>query len=333
MWSDALERTAKGLVDSKEAAKNAAYIQALVNASGDPNSEGARGELAAYLDVLRTAQSMLTTYTSKTITVNGQTAVADGSPQTYFSATPKQQDDPYATTFFGHAPDPLLPGGASRDNDRIEVFGAQNGSATPLYVAEDLFLGGAVTNRVIGTLGRVFASLDVGLAGTAGASASGNLSARQLTEEGMALRLTASEQSLVGQLNGLADTNLSGAVREFASDTYFMRNGFTRLEGKCGSNCFDGVYVKGDVVYINEVKPLRADGTIKLNGPDGTLSTQMSDAWIDDAIQRLSESKTPDAVKTASLLRAAKNNGTLVKLVTGVNERGMTVVKLKGNGG
>lgn len=46
MWSDALERTAKGLIDTKEAAKNKAYLQALENASRDPDSAGAREKSA-----------------------------------------------------------------------------------------------------------------------------------------------------------------------------------------------------------------------------------------------------------------------------------------------
>lgn len=45
-------------------------------------------------------------------------------------------------------------------------------------------------------------------------------------------------------------------------NNYFERNGFTALDGKCGANCFDGVYIKGDKVIINEVKPLSANGSI-----------------------------------------------------------------------
>jgi filamentous hemagglutinin len=146
----------------------------------------------------------------------------------------------------------------------------------------------------------------------------------------MALPLTSAEQSIVGQLNGLTDSNVAGALREYAADSYFMRNGFTRLEGKCGSNCFDGVYVKGDMVYINEVKPLNADGSIKLNGSTGTLPTQMSDDWVEYAVKRLGDLNPPEATRTATLIRGAKENGTLVKMVTGVNNNGMTVVKLKG---
>lgn len=107
-----------------------------------------------------------------------------------------------------------------------------------------------------------------------------------------------------------------------------MRQGFTKLEGKCGSsNCFDGVYVKGDTVYINEVKPLNADGSIKLSGPSGNMQTQMSRQWIESGIQRLQQG-TAEQQAVAVKIRAALDGGTLTKVVTGVDSKGMVVVKL-----
>ena len=100
------------------------------------------------------------------------------------------------------------------------------------------------------------------------------------------------------------------------------------MEGKCGSNCFDGVYIKGDKVYINEVKPLNSDGTIKLSGPSGAMDTQMTDAWIDSAINRL-EKGSAEQMATAVKIRSAIDNNALVKIVTGVDTKGMTIVKLK----
>jgi adhesin HecA-like repeat protein len=329
IWTDALERTVKGLVDTKEEARNAAYIQALAKASSDPNSEGGRGEFAAYLDMLSTAQSLLAPYAGKPIVYRGKTVILDGSPETYFSATQAQRDNTYANRF-AQDPESIVPGKSLRDDYRVEAFTAQNGSAIPTYEAEALLLGGAASNRLLGTLGRYVASLDVELTGTAGASVSGNISAKQITQEGMSLRLTPAERSVVGQLSGQTESSIAGPLREFVSDNYFMRNGFTRFEGKCGSNCFDGVYVKGDTVYINEVKPLNADGSIKLNGPDGTLPTQMTDEWVRNAAERLRVSNSPNASRTADLIESALNSGKLVKLVTGVNEKGVTMVKLKG---
>jgi filamentous hemagglutinin len=330
MWADALERTAKGLVDEKESAKNLAYIQTLAAASNDPNSEGARGRFAEYMDVLRIAQSLLTSDMGKVIVVNGQTASANGSVQTYFSATQAQFLDKYVNTLFSRAPDSIVVGEQARDNTRIEVFGAQNGSATPMYVAEELLLGGAVANKAVASLGRYFASLDVGLAGTVGTSAGGNISALKMTEESMSLGVSAGQRSVLAQLEGLANNNVSGDLREFVANNYFSSNGFKSLQGKCGSNCFDGVYIKGDSVYINEVKPLTAEGSIQLSGPSATgLPAQMSDDWIKNVLGRLKLSTDPATLETAKIVQKAIDDGKLIKMVTGVNSKEMRVIKIK----
>ena len=86
--------------------------------------------------------------------------------------------------------------------------------------------------------------------------------------------LNATEVSALSKLDSL-DSNKAGVLRETVSNSYFERNGFTALDGKCGSNCFDGVYIKGNQVIVNEVKPLSANGSIKLSSaqPSG-LPTQ-----------------------------------------------------------
>lgn len=88
--------------------------------------------------------------------------------------------------------------------------------------------------------------------------------------------------------------------------------------------------MKGDMVYINEVKPLNANGAIKLNDPSGSLPTQMTDDWVTGAINRLRQTGDAAAMQTADIIQAAKDNGKLVKLVTGVDSQGATVVKLGG---
>lgn len=88
--------------------------------------------------------------------------------------------------------------------------------------------------------------------------------------------------------------------------------------------------MKGDMVYINEVKPLNANGAIKLNDPSGSLPTQMTDDWVTGAIDRLRQTGDAAAMQTADIIQAAKDNGKLVKLVAGVDSQGATVVKLGG---
>ena len=61
-------------------------------------------------------------------------------------------------------------GVGSRDADRVVNFAAQNGAANAIYAVEEVSLGGALTNRIIGSLGRFFGnSTSVVGANTAGA--------------------------------------------------------------------------------------------------------------------------------------------------------------------
>ena len=218
---------------------------------------------------------------------------------------------------------------AQRDANRIASLSVQNGTAQPVYPVEEAVLGGMVADRVVSAATRWIGSLDVALAGKVGASNGGNISAQQITREGIPARLSTAEQGTLTTIDTLPDTALQGAAREYVANSYFTRNGFTPLEGKCGSgNCFDGVYIKGDKVYVNEVKPLNANGSIKLSGASGTLPPQMTDAWISSAIGRLKEG-TPVQRQTAAAIEKVLNTPNLVKVVTGVNSNGMTIVKLQ----
>ncbi len=331
-WTDTLERVAKGLIDDKADADNARYLAELATASADPASEGARGGLQRYIDALTTAQTMLMPYMGTPIVVNGQVAVADGSAQTYFSATAAQKADPYANTFLGSLPSSIAPAPQVRDEDRIEKFSAINGSAVKDYSIEELLLGGKVVDAATKTTVRLLGSeADLAFAGIANSSSKGNISASQITYEGLSVKLSATESTLLKTLDKLP-SSAAGNVREYVADNYFLRNGWTKLEGKCGSsNCFDGVYVKGNQIVVNEVKPLNSDGTIRLSGGnDATdLQTQMSKQWVVDSIRKLANSNNPAAKETAALLDQAIKSGNLVKTVSGVNSQGMTVVKLK----
>jgi filamentous hemagglutinin len=334
-WTDILEHAAEGLTDDRANAANLKYVGALLATANDPNSGGARGGAEKYLSDWNTALGILAPYQGQPIVVNGVAMTSygglGGQTQTYFSATPEQQADPHINAPFAQIPGPIVAGMAQRDQDRLINFGVQNGSAQPVYPVEEVLLGGPVANRALAAVGRLAGSLDVVFAGKVTPSSSGNISAQQVTMEGMSPTLTASDLSVLSKIDGLANTTLQGDAREFVADNYFMRNGYTPLNGKCGSNCFDGVYMKDGKVYINEVKPLNADGTIKLSPENKAtnLPAQMSDAWIDTAVNRLVGSGDPSALKAANAILAAKENGTLVKVISGINKNGMTLVKIK----
>ncbi|MDN7642343.1 contact-dependent inhibition toxin BcpA [Burkholderia cenocepacia] len=326
-WTDMLERAAKGMVDDTANKENMAYLQTLIQTANNPTSEGAMGGLSSYLANLQTAQDMLSQYMGKPILVRGSPIFSAGSPETYFSATPAQRSNPYLNTL-GTLPDSIVPGGSQRDQSRVDSFATQNGSVKPDYTIEETVIGGILTNKIASTVARVGESIDVWLAGPVNPTGKGFISTGKVTMESMPVKLNTAEQGVLSQLDQLPSKDLQGQAREYVANNYFVRNGFTPLDGKCGVNCFDGVYIKGDTVYINEVKPLNANGSVQLNGPSGSLPTQMTDGWIDSAVARL-RSGDANQRATADVIQKAIDSGKLVKVVTGVNSNGATLVKIK----
>ncbi|MGN3967222.1 contact-dependent inhibition toxin BcpA, partial [Burkholderia gladioli] len=330
-WTDMLERAAKGMVDDTANKENVAYLQTLIQTANNPTSEGAMGGLSSYLMNLQTAQDMLSQYMGKPILVRGSPMISDGSAQTYFSATPAQRSDQYLNSVLGSLPGSIAPGASQRDQDRLSNFATQNGSVKPDYTIEETVIGGILTNKIASTAARVGESIDVWLAGAVKPTDKGFISTGKVTMESMPVKLNAAEQGVLSQIDHLPSTELQGQAREYVANNYFVRNGFTPLDGKCGVSCFDGVYVKGDKVYVNEVKPLNANGSIQLNGPSGELPTQMSDAWIQRSIDRLKASGNPELAKTADTIESARANGNLIKVVSGVDSNGMSLIKPNGN--
>ncbi len=327
-WTDMLERAAKGMVDDTANKENMAYLQTLIQTANNPTSEGAMGGLSSYLTNLQTAQDMLSQYMGKPILVRGSPIISDGSAQTYFSATPEQRSNQSLNAILGSLPGSIVPGASQRDQSRVDSFATQNGSVKPDYTIEETVIGGILANKIASTVARVGESIDVWLAGPVNPTGKGFISTGKVTMESMPVKLNSAEQGVLSKLDQLPTTDLQGQAREYVANNYFVRNGFTPLDGKCGVNCFDGVYIKGDTVYINEVKPLNANGAIQLNGPSGSLPTQMTDGWIDSAVTRLSNGDASQRA-TADLIQKAIDSGKLVKVVTGVNSNGATLVKLK----
>lgn len=179
--------------------------------------------------------------------------------------------------------------------------------------------------------GRTWEASKIFNAGEVLLSPKGNLSAQQITRQGMPAALNDAAKGSLKDLPNL-DSTAAGNLREKVAKDYFESNGFTSLDGKCGANnCFDGVYIKGDKVVINEVKPLKDNGSISLssNAGSSTLGVQMSPDWIESRINELKGSGDPAKVQTANIIQQAIKNGNLVKLVSGVNSSGMTMIKLK----
>jgi len=332
-WTDLLESTAESLVDDKKAAENAQKFAAILATANIPNSEGALGGVESYLATVNEAQAMLAPYMGKSIIVNGKVQIIDGAKETYFSATDAQRADQYAGDFLGSPPDTIIPGKTGRNETLLEHLSAINGSATPDHTVEELFIGGKLTDVGVKLLAKTWVNLEVKLAGETVSSLSGNISAKQVTESGIQATLTNYDRMILGDIAKLPNTTLQGDAREIVVNNYFMRNGFTPLDGKCGANCFDGVFIKGDKVYIVETKPLNADGTIVLNAADKStnLPRQMSGDWIADRIRKLAQSSDPNLQKTAAILDAADKSNSIIKVVAGADAKGVTLVRLKGD--
>ncbi|AMW79368.1 hypothetical protein AMD27_10980 [Acinetobacter sp. TGL-Y2] len=87
-------------------------------------------------------------------------------------------------------------------------------------------------------------------------SAGGYIKASIITENGKIIDPPKEVLNKQKELIGNKDKNATGVLREEIADSYFKNSGYTKLESKCGSNCFDGVYIKNGELYVVEVKPL-----------------------------------------------------------------------------
>ncbi|MCU4582286.1 hemagglutinin repeat-containing protein [Acinetobacter gyllenbergii] len=166
-------------------------------------------------------------------------------------------------------------------------------------------------------------------------SSSGNISAKQISENGKIIDPPKEVLSKQQELLNNSNHNQTGALREQISDIYFKSGGYTKLESKCGSNCFDGVYTKNGEIYIVEVKPLKERGSVKLSSanPSTGLDVQMSDAWIKSRANELSNQKNNSAAKATGdkLLQAIENGKPINKIVVGVNEGRAVTLNLGNN--
>jgi filamentous hemagglutinin len=337
-WTDMLERAAEGRVDTQEDKKNQAYYNQVIGASGKPGSEAAMGMGARFFDDLGEAQRLLNATAGAPIldSQGRQVMGTDGKPQTYFSATQAQRDNPNGNIFPGGSPNnqvSVIPGKERRDESRLERLSTPNGQAVPDTTIEETLFGARLPTKGgaqgVQAAGRAWESSKVLSAGEIAMSNGGNISAQQITRVGTPAGLNAAERNTLSNLDSLSSAQ-AGAVREHVSNSYFERNGFTSMDGKCGSNCFDGVYIKGDQVIVNEVKPLNADGSIKLSPaqPSG-LPTQGTNDWVKDRALALIDTKDPAKVEVGKLILEANRAGKLTTTISGVNSNGMVIVKVK----
>ena len=153
MWTDALERVATGMIDDKAHAENIAYLTELQKASSSPGSEGARGDLSAYGDMLKKSADILSGYAGKPLLQEGANYGA-GGVQKFFSATAAQRADTSLNLLFGNAANSIIIGKELRDEKRVESFSAINGSATKNYFFEENILGAKLFNAALSSIGR-----------------------------------------------------------------------------------------------------------------------------------------------------------------------------------
>ena len=123
----------------------------------------------------------------------------------------------------------------------------------------------------------------------------------------------------------------AGDLREAISDSYFANSNYTKLDGKCGAQCFDGVYLKHGELYIVEVKPWKENGAIQLTprNRNTLLPRQMSDKWINDRVNHLLAHGTPEAKETARLIHEAiEKKRPINKVVIGIRHDSAVTVNL-----
>jgi hypothetical protein len=154
MWTDALERVATGMIDDKAHAENVAYLTELQKASSSPGSEGARGDLPAYGDMLKKSADILSGYAGKPLLQEGAN-YGSGGVQKFFSATVAQRADSSSNLLFGGAANSIVIGKELRDENRVENLSAINGSAIKDYFVEENVLSGKLFNAAFLSIGRL----------------------------------------------------------------------------------------------------------------------------------------------------------------------------------
>ena len=155
-------------------------------------------------------------------------------------------------------------------------------------------------------------------------SAGGYIKASIITENGKIIDPPKDVLDKQKQLLGNKDKNATGVLREDIADSYFKNSGYTKLESKCGSNCFDGVYTKNGEIYIVEVKPLSRNAinlSSNKNSPND-IGVQMSNDWIVSRANQLANLKNNPVAKATGdkILKAIEAGKPINKIVVGVND-------------
>jgi filamentous hemagglutinin family protein len=158
-WSDMLERVAESRVDAQAAADEQAYQRGVMSAAQRPGTEASMGGAERYFSDVGEAQRMLDADTGRVILDSQGKVVlgSDGKPQTYFSATQAQRDDPYGNVFPGGSPDnqvSVTPGKERRDAQRLQWMNTPNGQAVPDTTLEEALLGVRVPAKGAGAIAR-----------------------------------------------------------------------------------------------------------------------------------------------------------------------------------
>lgn len=170
---------------------------------------------------------------------------------------------------------------------------------------------------------------------TVKASTSGNISAKQISENGKIIDPPQEVLNKQKELLSNRNNTQTGILREEIANSYFKNSGYPKLESKCGSNCFDGVYIKNGELYIVEVKPLKERGSVKLNSANQSmgLDLQMSDEWIKSRANELSSQKNNSIAQATGdkILQAIESSKPVNKIVVGVNEGRAVTINLGNN--
>jgi hypothetical protein len=162
------------------------------------------GNLALYVDLLSKAREALSKYAGQPMFVNGKSLIGkDGKPLTYFSATKAERADEYSGTIMGGKPAAIVFGAEARNQNRLDYFAVQNGSAKKDYLLEETLLGGKVVDKTLSALGKLWMGLDGALSYEAAVTVKENVSrvASYIDKDGKVLGIGNTLPSNFGRSN------------------------------------------------------------------------------------------------------------------------------------